>query len=199
VQSQEHNTDPRHVVEAWFAERGPMVTEQYPVGMSIKAFAMRYRLPDAPQRALSTRIGFGSHLTLVGYEIDQSHLRPDSERLHPPSNWIHLTLYWQAGESLKTAFDTVVEMTGDDGGVWGGKLEQPRSALRFYPPAQWQPGDVVRDDYDLNLNPLTPDGTYHIRIGVRSEDGTFWDPSGAADSEGRAVLTDVQIENVARR
>ncbi len=199
VQSQEHNTDPRHVVEAWFAERGPMVTEQYPVGMSIKAFAMRYRLSGIPDRALSTRIGFGSHLTLVGYETDQSHLRPDSERLHPPSNWIHLTMYWRAGGPLEKAFDTVVEMTDDSGGVWGGKLEQPRSTLRFYAPTQWQPGEVVRDDYDLNLNPVTPDGTYHIRVGVRSDDGTFWPVSGAADSEGRAVLTDVQIENVGHR
>ena len=199
VQSQEHNTDPKHVVEAWFAARGPMVTEQYPVGMSIKAFAMRYRLPGIPDSARPTRIGFGSRLELVGYEIDQSHLRPDSDRLHPPSNWIHLTLYWRAGEPLDTAFGTVVEMTDENGGIWGGKLDQPRSTLGFYPPIQWQPGEVVRDDYDINLNPVTPNGTYHIRIGVRSEDGLFWPVSGAADSDERAVLTDVQIENEGHR
>lgn len=196
VQSQEHNTDPRHVVEAWFAGRGPMATEQYPVGMSVKAFVMRYRLPDLPERALPSRIRFGSSPTLAGYEIDQSRLRPDSDRLHPPSNWIHLTLYWRVDERLEQAFDTAVEMTDDNGGIWGGKLEQPRSTLRFYPPTQWQPGEVVRDDYDLNLNPVAPDGTYHIRVGVYGEDGTFWSMSGAAGSDGRAVLTDVQIENV---
>jgi hypothetical protein len=196
VQSQEHNTDPRHVVEAWFAQRGPMVTEQYPVGMSIKAFAMRHRLPRLPDRALPAQIQFGRRLRLVGYEIDRSHLRPDSERLHPPSNWIHLTLYWRAGGPLEQSFDTAIEMTDDSGGIWGGKLAQPRSTLYYYPPAQWQPGELVRDDYDLNLNPVTPDGTYHIRVGVRDEDGTFWPLNGAAGSDGRAVLTDVQIENI---
>jgi hypothetical protein len=199
VQSQEHNTDPKHVVEAWFAARGPMVTEQYPVGMSIKGFAMRYRLRTLPERALAAHVGFGSRLTLLGYEIDQTHLRPDSERLHPPSNWIHLTLYWRIEEPLEQSFRTMVEMTDGSGGVWGGKLEQPRSVLSFYPPTQWQPGEVVRDDYDLNLNPVTPDGTYHIRVGVGSEDETLWAVQGAAASEGRAILTDVQIENVGRR
>ena len=198
VQSQEHNTDPRRVVEAWFAERGPVVTEQYPVGMSIKAFAMRYRLRHLPHRALPAGIGFGPRLTMIGYEIDQTHLRPDSERLHPPSNWIHVTLYWRADEHLQIPFDTVVEMTDEKGGVWGGKLEQPRSTLHFYPPLQWQPGEVIRDDYDLNLNPVTPDGVYHIRVGIRSDGDTFWPVSGAASSEGRAVLTQVQIENVGR-
>jgi hypothetical protein len=194
VQSQEHNTDPRHVVEAWFAERGPVVTEQYPVGMSIKAYAMRYRLSALPGRALPTQITFGSRLSLVGYEIDQSRLRPNSDRLHPPSNWIHLTLYWQAEATLEQAFEVVVEMTDNNGGVWGGKLEQTRSTLHFYPAAQWDAGEVIRDDYDLNLNPVTPDGTYHIRVGVRGEDQAFWAVGGTAESEGRAVLTDVQIE-----
>jgi hypothetical protein len=199
VQSQEHNTDPRHVVEAWFAERGPIVTEQYPVGMSIKAFAMNYRLPDLPDRAQATHVRFGSRLTLVGYEIDQSRLRPDSERLHPPSNWIHLTLYWQVDEPLEQAFDAAVEMTDGSGGVWGGKLDQVRSTPHFYPPAQWKPGEVIRDDYDLNLNPVTPDGRYYIRVGVRSDSETWWPINGAVESDGRAVLADVQIENVGRR
>jgi 4-amino-4-deoxy-L-arabinose transferase-like glycosyltransferase len=195
VQSQEHNTDPKHVVEAWFAERGPMVTEQYPVGMSIKAFALHYRLPDRPDSALSTQIGFGTRLKLVGYQIDQSHLRPDSERLHPPSNWIHLTLYWQVQQPLDAAFESVVEMTDDGGGVWGGKLDHPRNTLSFYPPLQWQRGEVIRDDYDINLNPATPSGMYHIRIGVRSDGAFFWPVTGAAVSDERAVLADVRIEN----
>jgi hypothetical protein len=162
--------------------------------MSIKAYAMRYRLPALPGRALPTQIAFGPRLSLVGYEIDRSRLRPDSERLHPPSNWIHLTLYWQAEAPLEQAFDTVVEMTDGNGGVWGGKLEQPRSTLHFYPAAQWDPGEVIRDDYDLNLNPVTPDGTYHIRVGVRDEDQVFRPVRGAMESEGRAVLAGVQIE-----
>ena len=201
VQAQEHNTDPQHVVQRWFSDRGPTVTEQYPVGMSIKAYALRYRLGDVPGRAVETHVGFGDRLRLVGYELNQSHLRPDSDRLHPPSNWIHLTLYWQVDQPLESDFDTVVEMTDDGGLVWGGKLEQPRNVLYYYPPSQWQTGEVVRDDYDVNLNPVTPTGMYHLRIGVRDRaesagDEMFWPISRAAESDGRAILTDVYIENV---
>jgi hypothetical protein len=197
VQAQEHNTDPKHVVERWFSDRGPIVTEQYPTGMSIKAYALRYRLGGTPDTAVPAQVRFGSDLRLVGYELDQSHLRPDSDRLHPPSNWIHLTLYWQIDQTLDGGLSTVVEMTDDGGGVWGGKLDQGRNVMHYYPPAHWQPGEVVRDDYDINLNPVTPTGPYHIRVGVIGErDGLFWSVSGAAISEQRAILTDVQIENI---
>jgi hypothetical protein len=200
VQAQEHNTDPKHVVERWFYDRGPIVTEQYPRGMSVKAYALRYRLGGAPATALPAQVGFGSRLQLVGYGLDQSHLRPDSDRLHPPSNWIHLTLYWQIDQPLDGDFATMVEMTDDSGGVWGGKLEQGRNVLYYYPPSFWQPGEVIRDDYDINLNPATPTGMYHIRVGVQgAEDGLFWPVSGAATSDERAILTDVQIENVKER
>ncbi len=195
VQSQEWNTDPQHVVERWFFDRGPIVTEQYPVGMSVKAFALRYRLGRLPDTAQPAQIAFGSSLRLAGYELDQTCLRPNSDRLHPPSNWIHLTLYWQVDWPLESDFSTTVEMTDDGGGVWGGKLDQGRNVLAYYRPSQWQPGELVRDDYDLNLNPVTPAGMYHIRVGVQgTQDGLFWPVSGAAVQGERAVITMVSIE-----
>ena len=196
VQAQEHNTDPRHVVERWFFDRGPIVTEQYPVGMSIKAYALRYRLGGVPDTALPAEIGFGTRLRLAGYALDQTRLPPRSDRLHPPSNWIHLTLYWQVDLPLEDELVTVVEMTDDRGGVWGGKLEQPRNVVHYYRPQQWQPGEIIRDDYEINLNPATPAGMYHIRVGVKTPAlDMFWPVSGAAVQQERAILTDVYIEN----
>ncbi|MBN1579186.1 MAG: glycosyltransferase family 39 protein [Anaerolineae bacterium] len=196
VQAQEHNTDPKHIVERWFFDRGPIVTEQYPVGMSIKAYALRYRLGRVPDTAIPTSIGFGQRLRLAGYELDRSQLSPYSDRLHPPSNWIHLTLYWQVDWPLEDKLSVVVEMTDDSGGVWGGKLDQPRNVVNYYRPEQWQPGEIIRDDYDINLNPITPTGMYHIRVGVKTpEQEMFWPVSGAAQQQERAILTDVHIEN----
>jgi hypothetical protein len=194
VQAQEHNTDPKHVIERWFFDRGPIVTEQYPVGMSIKAYALRYRLGSVPDTAVPTSIGFGQRLSLAGYELDRSRLLPYSDRLHPPSNWIHLTLYWQVDWPLEDELAVVVEMTDDNGGVWGGKLDQPRNVVNYYRPEQWQPGEIIRDDYDINLNPITPTGMYHIRVGVKTPElEMFWPVSGAAVQQERAVLTDVYI------
>ena len=81
-------------------------------------------------------------------------------------------------------------------GIWGGKLDQPRNVVNYYRPVQWQPGEIIRDDYDINLNPVTPTGMYHIRIGVKTpEQDMFWPASGAALQQERAILTDVYIEN----
>ena len=57
----------------------------------------------------------------------------------------------------------------------------------------------IRDDHAINMNPVTPTGMYHIRIGIKNQaDESYWPVNGAATSDGRAVLTDVRIENVGR-
>jgi hypothetical protein len=59
----------------------------------------------------------------------------------------------------------------DAGQVWGANLERGNDAFDFYPPQRWQPGQVVRTDLDVNLNPVTPAGRYRLVVGLRDGDG----------------------------
>jgi hypothetical protein len=43
-------------------------------------------------------------------------------------------------------------------------LDRPNDALHVWPTSRWLPGEVVRVDYDVNLNPVTPAGTYRLVI-----------------------------------
>ena len=46
--------------------------------------------------------------------------------------------------------------------------------LKFYPPSQWFANGtgnsfapIIRHDVDVNLNPLTPTGTYQLLVGLQ--------------------------------
>jgi hypothetical protein len=39
------------------------------------------------------------------------------------------------------------------GEVWGGELPRAGDLRAFYPPARWQPGEVIRQDLGINTNP----------------------------------------------
>ena len=43
--------------------------------------------------------------------------------------------------------------------------------MRFYPPSTWQPGETVRDDYDVNLNPGMPAGQYTLEVSLLGASG----------------------------
>jgi hypothetical protein len=98
-----------------------------------------------------------------------------------------VTLYWRAGDEQPTEdYTAFVHLIDDRGQVWGAQLDRPAGALRFYPPGRWQTGEVIRDDYDVNLNPATPPGTYQLVVGLLSP--------GGEQVPGQVVLGDVQIE-----
>ncbi|MBI4771614.1 MAG: hypothetical protein HY784_14685, partial [Chloroflexi bacterium] len=95
VQSGQERTDPDRLVERWLLARFPEVTEAYPRGITLKGFAVRYRTPTLPLSAVSTSIVYPGGLQLVGYRVPQPRLPVTDYWLHPPSTWVHVTLYWR--------------------------------------------------------------------------------------------------------
>jgi hypothetical protein len=55
------------------------------------------------------------------------------------------------------------------GQIWGDSLARDGAAIRTWPTSAWLPGEVVRVDYDVNLNPVTPAGTYRLVIDLAGE------------------------------
>ena len=148
---------------------------------------MRYRLPRVPSTAYALNALYDGKVRLVGYELDGEAFSATDETYHPPSGWIHLTLYWQA---LMPVFDdcvAAVRLIDDAHQIWGGALERSTGTMRFYPPTAWQVGEVVRDDYDVNLNPVTPDGIYHLEVSLLSSAGEQL-PATYEGGQGDSVL-----------
>jgi len=171
VQSHTEQFDPDHLVERWFAERFPLATEQYPSGVTVKRYITRYRLPDLPGEVHRIEEDLGPDIRLVGCSVAERSTPAVDVRSHPPSAWVHVTLYWQARARLGADYSSSVRMVDGQGQVWGDGLQRERETLRVWTTSRWEPGEVVREEVDVNLNPAAPPGQYKIVVGLLDESG----------------------------
>lgn len=171
VQSHTEWVDPNRVVEGWLAGEFPVLTEQYPPGVEVKGYAATYRLSEVPSSARVVDAVYDGQVRLVAYELIDGAYAATDDTYHPPSGWIHVTLYWEALTELSEDYVAEVRLTDEAHQVWGGSLERATGAMRFYPPRDWQPDEIIRDDYDVNLNPRTPGGEYTLEVSLLSASG----------------------------
>jgi hypothetical protein len=160
-------------VQRWLSENFPVITEQYPAGIQVIGYALRHRYEQLPRlgaQASPLDIELAPHLRLAACEVLTPVLAARDERLHPPSGWVHVRLWWQATGKIDQAYMPSVQMVGPEG-VWGERLYRDGETLRRDPPTQWPVGTIVRDEVDVNLNPATPPGEYPVVVGLRDEMG----------------------------
>jgi mannosyltransferase len=171
VQSHSEQVDPARIVEGWLVGSFPLVTEQYPPGVEVKGYVASYRLQTLPATARHVGAVYQNGLRLRAYEIEDGPYEATDDTFHPPSGWIHVTLYWDIVAQPSMDYTAVVRLVDDGRQVWGGSLERATGAMRFHPPASWQAGEIVRDDYDVNLNPRTPGGEYTLEVSLVAPSG----------------------------
>ena len=150
----------------------PQITGVYPNNgnIAVLGYSVRWRHEQLPGSTVPKEIRFANGLALVGYEVDATRVKATDKLLHPPSNWIHVTTYWQLWDAAPASeFTPLVQVVDDQGGIWGGELQRPPTVFHHDPPENWDEGTIVEAHYDVNLNPVTPAGTYHLVVGLRGE------------------------------
>jgi len=193
VTSHDAQPDPEHLVQRWFDERFPMVTEQFPTGVVVRGYATRYRLPELPAQVEPADIAYADGLQLAGYIVDHTTLPATDDQYHPPSNWIHTTLYWTIETPLSDDLSLSVKLVDEWGQVWGDRLYRAGDLLNRYPSSQWIPGEIIRTDFDVNLNPVTPAGDYHLELIVLDGDGQPWSLDTGSIDDYRLTLATIHI------
>lgn len=171
-------TDPDRLLEQWLMERYPLITQQYPRHITLKGFLINPAgFPPLPGTT-PLAVAFANGARLEGFWLAERRLPARDEWLHPPSNWLHVVLYATPGDYRLTLED-------DPGNVWGGTLAHDGGA-----PLPAAPDQIVRLDFDLNLNPETPPGRYKIVLRAAGPDG----PIPRADTgEDYLILDWVEI------
>jgi len=173
VQSHLDGVDDSRVVHGWLSQHYPAITEQYPTGIQLTGFALRHRydaLPALSDGASVLDVELAPGLRLLACEIMTPQLSATDDRMHPPSGWVHVRLWWRASGAIDQDYFPSVQMVGPEG-VWGDRLYRDGEVLRRDPPSTWPVETIVRDEVDINLNPMTPAGTYPVNVRLRSSAG----------------------------
>ena len=139
-------------------------------------------MPQYPMEA-----NLDDKVTLLGYDII---LRRTS-----PGDSIHLTLYWQAQRRMEKDYTVFVHLIDEEGQIWGQKDNQPEGG--FYSTSFWDPGEVIKDEYQFQVRPETAVGEYQIEVGMylldTNERLPLRDGSGEVIDD-RILLGPVQVE-----
>ena len=169
MQSHLDGVDDARLVEGWLNQHYPLVTEQYPAGVKLSGYALHSRfdeLPELAPGAVYPAAELAPGLELAACELVTPAVSAADERMHPPSGWVHVRLWWRATGPIADDYIASVQMVGPEG-VWGDRLYRANETLRRWPTSTWAPGVIWRDEVDVNLNPVTPPGAYPIVVGLR--------------------------------
>ena len=186
---------PNHRLIEAAGARYPQITGQYPTAGQIKllGYAMRWRSTQLPEAVTPGDARFANGLRLVGYHVDAVRLPPTEKVAHPPSNWIHLTTYWQRwGTATPQDIQLVAHLEDQWGNVWGAELTRSPTVFNFDPPAQWDAGTIVEAQVDINLNPVTPPGMYQVSVALAQPDGELVQLD--TGDTNQVVLTSIKIQ-----
>jgi hypothetical protein len=131
------------------------------------------RLFTPPQPDFPLEATFGDEIRLLGYDSEDG---PGGRSL---------SLIWQAAVQPSADYTVFVHVLGLDGSccVWQQDV-MPRQ--NSYPTGRWLPGEVVVDEYAIELPPDLPAGLYPVEIGLyRAENGRrlLVRVPGAADND----------------
>ena len=171
IESHLEGVDDGRLVEQWLGQRYPLLTEQFPAGIAVRAYAVRTVVDRLPADALPLEAEVGPGLTLAGCRLAEAEVRAQDDVYHPPSGWVHVALYWRrTGEPAADARPRL-HLIDAIGQVWGAGLARERSLWGMRPPRQWPADGFVRDEHDVNLNPVTPPGDYRLQVALVSTDG----------------------------
>jgi hypothetical protein len=93
----------------------------------------------APQHALN--VEFGDELRLVGFDLVDSFRRSELDNLRREG--VAVRFYWQATAPIEHDLRLYPFFLNDEGEVIEDTQQRPLITQLWYPPRQWQPGEVV--------------------------------------------------------
>lgn len=133
-----------------------------------------YRQQIDPQHDLAAV--FSGRIRLRGYDW-----LPDKQQ-------VALTLYWESLTAVSENYKVFIHITDEAGSIVAQADRLPVNGLA--PTRRWQPGDLVRDVYQIPLPPELPPGQYQVRLGLYTEENGRLPLSGVSSPADAVVLLD---------
>ncbi len=172
-----------------YPQRETILTNYYPEFASapyvLQPFAGAFlvttpALAARPAAAHRMAVSFDDLIQFVGYELDQREVSP--------TDALRLRMYWQPIIPLQRDYSFFVHLVNESGAILGqGDIHQPA--------AQYAPGQVALNEYEIPLLPTAHPGKYRLIAGVYfslSEGG--WQRLKTAQGDDSIVVAEVSVQ-----
>ncbi|MGB0383592.1 MAG: ArnT family glycosyltransferase [Ardenticatenaceae bacterium] len=98
----------------------------------------------------------GEKIALLGYDLPQKTLQA--------SDSAEINLYWQGLAQMERNYTVFVQILNEQGQLVAQQDNEPNQGQ--FPTSLWQPGEIIRDPYAIELPADLPPGQYTIIIGM---------------------------------
>ena len=107
------------------------------------------------------------------------------ERLPEPGGAIKVKLLWQAVRPFDADYTVFVHLVDQADRKWGQRDQMPLNGEK--PTSQWKPGELILDEYPIEVSKEAPTGPFNLAIGMyRWDTGERLPVRGRED--GRALI-----------
>ena len=121
--------------------------------VQIEGRARLFEVPPLAHRSLAT---LGENFQLLGYDLAEGDTSAGQD--------LHLTLVWQALAESHISYTVFTHLIDGNSHIWGQKDNVPGQGE--LPTTRWIAGEVIVDDYIIQVADDAPPGEYRIEIGM---------------------------------
>jgi hypothetical protein len=130
--------------------------------LTVEPIARTFAAPTPVHHQLALlRTSDGSDVAqLLGYDLATAFVAPGGT--------LRLALYWQAAGEPTVDYTVFTHLIGPDGQIRAQRDRIPEQGAR--PTSGWLKGEIIRDDYDLQVGSDAPPGSYYVEVGMYRPD-----------------------------
>jgi len=172
--------------ERWQLSRFPLPEDH--LDLTTIQVKQRQRRFSVPSMEHVVEADLGGKVKLLGYDLTTTYASP--------ADTLRLTLYWKALTQMTRDYTVFTHLISTDNRIWGQQDNWPVKGT--YPTWAWMEGEVVVDNYEIVIQPDTPQGEYTLEIGMYDRTTgqrlTVTDARGQSQDD-RILLTGIHIGN----
>jgi uncharacterized membrane protein len=178
----EAQRDPERLIERWLDANAFKATDSWYGDVRF----VTYAVPSAPATEMETAVAlpFGESITLNGYTLGETTLRP--------GDIVEVTLFWETAVSLQNRYKVFLHLLDENGNLVSQRDSEPGGGLALT--TTWQPGEIILDNHGLLIPSDLPPGSYRLQFGLYdlanpSDRLPIATPDGIIDSYLLTIIT----------
>jgi 4-amino-4-deoxy-L-arabinose transferase-like glycosyltransferase len=158
--------DPEFLPKKWLGEHAFLVDDRgfHSYASLVQVFCFLTSSPvleTMPVFQHPLEANFEDKLIFLGYDLKG---KPVTS-----GQFVHLNLYWKVPSTLgelREDYGVSLRLLDGENRLWGQADRRPLNG--HYPTSQWQPGQIIKDDYELLVDVGTPPGWYRLEMVVHN-------------------------------